>query len=195
MTGASQAPLAFVARLRLMLDRNILSLMPENQIPKEAQSSGVRFKTSGGDITVRRDLAGRDIYYVTIYGSQPFQPRRSELPQRPPLFGREYELAEIADALAPESRTWGVLIDGPVGIGKTTLALEAGHRASNDFFPTKIFLSAKLRKLTPQGEQSLKDFALSSYENMLYALGHTPSLTLLIIPILPDIVQQAHRIL
>ena len=77
------------------------------------------------------------------------------LPHPPYFFGREEELRRIADALDPEAAGWGVLIDGAGGIGKTALAIRAGHSAPDDVFPIKIFLSAKTRELTPRGAQKL----------------------------------------
>jgi hypothetical protein len=93
------------------------------------------------------------------------------LPHQPYFFGREAELARIKDALDPESAGWGVLIDGAGGIGKTALAIRAGHLASDEIFPTKIFLSAKTRELTPQGEQKLEDFQLPNYMALLAELA------------------------
>lgn len=52
------------------------------------------------------------------------------LPTLQPFFGREEELKKIADALDPDSRTWGALIDGPGGMGKTSLAVYAAYDAS-----------------------------------------------------------------
>ena len=98
-------------------------------------------------------------------------PRRAELPHQSYFFGREQELARIADALDPESAGWGVLIDGAGGIGKTALAIRAGHLAPNKAFPTKIFLSAKTRELTPHGEQPLADFQLPNYVALLAELA------------------------
>jgi len=98
-------------------------------------------------------------------------PRRAELPHQPYFFGREAELARIADALDPESTGWGVLIDGAGGIGKTALAIRAGHRAPDQVFSTKIFLSAKVRELTPHGEQKLEDFQLPNYMALLAELA------------------------
>lgn len=77
----------------------------------------------------------------------------------------------IADAILPESRTWGVLIDGPGGIGKTALAVRAGHLAPVAHFPRKIFLSAKVRELTADGEQPLEDFTLPKYLELLSELA------------------------
>jgi nucleoside phosphorylase/tetratricopeptide (TPR) repeat protein len=95
----------------------------------------------------------------------------SSLPHQPHFFGREEELEKIADALSPESRSWGVLIDGPGGIGKTALAIRAGHLAPVADFPLKIFLSAKVRELTPGGEQPLQDFMLPNYMSLLSELA------------------------
>ncbi len=96
---------------------------------------------------------------------------RSTLPRQPYFFGRAKELAIIADAIAPESRTWGALIDGPGGIGKTALAVRAGHLAPVADFDLKIFLSAKVRELTPAGEQPLEDFMLPNYMELLEELA------------------------
>jgi hypothetical protein len=55
------------------------------------------------------------------------------------------------------------LIDGPGGIGKTALAIKAAHNASADLFARKIFITAKVRELTPEGEKPLTDFARDNY--------------------------------
>jgi tetratricopeptide (TPR) repeat protein/cellulose biosynthesis protein BcsQ len=102
---------------------------------------------------------------------QPPKPTGSTLPQQPFFFGRAEELKIIASALAPESRTWGALIDGPGGIGKTALAIKAAHDAPVELFERKIFISAKVRELTPEGEKSLKDFSRDNYFSMLNELA------------------------
>ena len=96
---------------------------------------------------------------------------QSSLPPQPFFFGREKDLATIARAILPDSRTWGVLIDGPGGIGKTALAIRAGHLAAVQHYPRKIFLSAKVRHLTPDGEQRLEDFMLPNYLALLSELA------------------------
>ncbi|MEK7326450.1 MAG: tetratricopeptide repeat protein [Chloroflexota bacterium] len=116
------------------------------------------------------DVTGRD-KITTTYNILGQQARRSELPHQPYFFGREEELARIADALDPEAVGWGVLIDGPGGIGKTALAIRAGHLAPAQHYPTKIFLSAKVRELTPHGEQKLEDFMLTNYMALLAELA------------------------
>jgi nucleoside phosphorylase/tetratricopeptide (TPR) repeat protein len=95
----------------------------------------------------------------------------SSLPHQPYFFGRVKELQTIAEAISPEARTWGALIDGPGGIGKTALAIRAGHLAPAEHFPCKIFLSAKVRELTPAGEQKLQDFMLPNYQALLVELA------------------------
>ncbi len=96
---------------------------------------------------------------------------RSSLPHQPYFFGRDKELATIADALLPELRSWGVLIDGPGGIGKTALAIRAAHLATEEAFPLKIFLSAKVRELTVAGEQPLQDFMLPNFISLISELA------------------------
>jgi tetratricopeptide (TPR) repeat protein len=99
------------------------------------------------------------------------KPKGSTLPNQPYFFGRESELALITDAISPESRTWGVLIDGPGGIGKTALAVEAAHQAPKENFDHKFFITAKVRELTPSGEKPLTDFTRPSYLEMLNELA------------------------
>lgn len=49
-----------------------------------------------------------------------------------PLIGREYEVAEIVDALLHADKRL-ITLYGPGGIGKTRLAVEVGHRVANHF--------------------------------------------------------------
>ncbi len=96
---------------------------------------------------------------------------RSNLPNQAYFVGREKELQIIADAIAPQARTWGALIDGPGGIGKTALAVRAGYVAPAEHFERKIFLSAKVRELTPAGEVALEDYMLPNYMALLTELA------------------------
>jgi tetratricopeptide (TPR) repeat protein len=104
---------------------------------------------------------------IPIY--QPPKPTGNTLPQESFFVGREKERDIILSALSPESRTWGALIDGPGGIGKTALAIHAAHKAEG--FERKIFITAKVRELTPQGEAKLTDFTRPTYLAMLDELG------------------------
>lgn len=83
------------------------------------------------------------------------------LPALQPFFGREDELARIADALDAESRTWGALIDGPGGMGKTSLAIRAAYDASPEAFKRIVFVSLKSRELDDDGERDLSGFLVS----------------------------------
>lgn len=135
------------------------------------RSGGADFNAH--DMDIAGDVAGRDnvvnnIYY---YGAASSQARRAELPHQPYFFGREEELAIIAEALDPESNGWGVLIDGPGGIGKTALAIRAGHLAPDSVYLTKILLSAKGRELTPHGDEPVDEFKLPNYQSLLAELA------------------------
>jgi tetratricopeptide (TPR) repeat protein len=91
----------------------------------------------------------------------------NNLPRLQSFFGREKELAIIADALTPQRRTWGALIDGPGGIGKTSLAIRAAELVPDGSFHRILFLSAKERELTPDGKKKLTGFVLPGYLEML----------------------------
>ena len=99
------------------------------------------------------------------------KPTGNSLPREGFFVGREDERKTIAAALSPESRTWGALIDGPGGIGKTALAIKAAHEAPEGLFERKIFISAKVRELTTDGEKPLTDFTRPTWLAMLDELG------------------------
>lgn len=117
----------------------------------------------------------KDHYTKDAASSHPPRPAPNiadhNLPRLPFFFGREAELKRLADALAPESRGWGALIDGPGGIGKTALAIRAAERVPAGRFRRIIFLSAKERELTADGQRALGHFVLPSYLEMLNALA------------------------
>ncbi|PYS22933.1 MAG: hypothetical protein DMF72_11510 [Acidobacteria bacterium] len=93
------------------------------------------------------------------------------LPSLQPFFGREEELRKIADALDPESRTWGALIDGPGGMGKTSLAVRAAYDASADAFEKITFVSLKSRELDDDGVRDLSGFLISGLAELLNELA------------------------
>jgi tetratricopeptide (TPR) repeat protein len=95
----------------------------------------------------------------------------NNLPRLLPFFGRVDELKTIADALAPEARGWGVLIDGPGGIGKTALAIRSAELVPAGRFKRIIFLSAKERELSADGQRAIGYFVLPSYLEMLNAIA------------------------
>ncbi|HEY0378914.1 MAG TPA: tetratricopeptide repeat protein [Pyrinomonadaceae bacterium] len=82
------------------------------------------------------------------------------LPRRAPFFGRNREMTTVLRALSPEDRTWGVLLDGIGGIGKSALAVEAAYRCKGKgSFDAFIFVSAKQNILDPSGIRELKPAA------------------------------------
>lgn len=113
-------------------------------------------------------------HYTTDPRSGNTQPRASipnNLPRLSYFFGREAELEKIAAALSEEARGWGALIDGPGGIGKTSLAIRAAESIPQGRFKRIIFLSAKERELSADGQRSLGHFVLPGYLEMLNAIA------------------------
>ena len=94
----------------------------------------------------------------------------NNLPHLPYFFGRTEELKKLADALSPKTRTWGALIDGPGGMGKTSLAIRAAEESAAQF-QRIIFLSSKERNLTADGVQKRTDFVVPGYLDMLNELA------------------------
>ena len=93
------------------------------------------------------------------------------LPALQPFFGREDELRQIAVALEPETRGWGALIDGPGGMGKTSLAVKAAFSVTPDTFDRIVFVSLKSRELDDEGLRDLSGFILSGLTELLSELA------------------------
>lgn len=91
----------------------------------------------------------------------------NNLPRLQPFFGREKELAQLRDALDPESRTWGALIDGPGGMGKTSLAMRAAYDCPPGLFERIVFVSVKDRELDDNGERKLGNLLIPGFLEML----------------------------
>jgi tetratricopeptide (TPR) repeat protein len=108
------------------------------------------------------EAKSRDFYKTTINlpirGVPTSVP--NNLPRLQPFFGRHDELKTIRDALKPETRTWGVLIDGPGGMGKTSLAIRSAYDCTLGQFDRIIFISIKDRELDDDGERKLTGFIL-----------------------------------
>ena len=112
----------------------------------------------------------RDHYKASAKGSKRAA-IPNNLPRLPFFFGREVELKKIADSLAEDARGWGALIDGPGGIGKTSLAIRAAELVPAGRFSRIIFLSSKERELTADGQRSLGNFVVPGYLEMLNAIA------------------------
>jgi tetratricopeptide (TPR) repeat protein len=72
------------------------------------------------------------------------------------LVGRNGELATVLAKMAPDDRTWVVVIDGIGGVGKTSLALEAAYQlvareVGTSTFDAAVWVSAKRTMLTGHG--------------------------------------------
>lgn len=104
-------------------------------------------------------------------GENPHTFTPNNLPRLQSFFGRERELAAIREALDPESRTWGALIDGPGGIGKTSLAVRTAYDCPPGQFRRIVFVSLKNRELDDDGERDLSGFILSGLLEMLNELA------------------------
>lgn len=91
----------------------------------------------------------------------------STLPNRRVFYGREAELADIARYLRAEQRGWGVALDGPGGMGKTALAIEAAYRAPVEEFPTKLFVTAKHVRMEMDGRHQLHDQRVDNYHELM----------------------------
>ncbi len=101
-------------------------------------------------------------------GGEPTKPHAPHyLPRLDHFHGREKELAQIHDALRPEKRTWGALIAGPGGMGKTSLAVRAASTYSKDQFDPVIFVSIKDRALEDEGPRPVKVRFVSHYLGIL----------------------------
>ena len=91
----------------------------------------------------------------------------NNLPRLQPFFGREAEMATIREALDPESRTWGALIDGPGGMGKTSLAVRAAYGCPPGQFERIVFVSVKDREMDDDGERTLGNLLVPGFLEML----------------------------
>jgi hypothetical protein len=93
----------------------------------------------------------RPVSPQTVAAMMPHQPPNT-LPPQGAFFGRHREMEMVLRALSPEDRSWGVVIDGIGGIGKTALAIEAAYRCKKHrMFDGFVFVSAKERRLDVSG--------------------------------------------
>ena len=95
----------------------------------------------------------------------------NNLPRLQPFFGRDAELAQIRDALDADNRTWGALIDGPGGMGKTSLAVRAAYDCPPGQFRRIVFVSVKDRELDDDGLRELGNFLIPGFLEMLNELS------------------------
>lgn len=102
---------------------------------------------------------------ISLPGELPRIP--DNLPRREPFFGRKREIKKALQALHPEDRGWGLLIDGIGGIGKTALAKEVAYLCKEQGrFEGFVFVTAKPERLTAGGIKS-QGFAMTTLDSML----------------------------
>jgi tetratricopeptide (TPR) repeat protein len=101
----------------------------------------------------------------------PLSTPRSNLPTIQRFFGRDTELAKLLPDLHPDATGWGALIDGPGGMGKTTLAIRAAELAAPGHYDDILFLSAKQTAMDPHGPHDESPFAVSGFTQMLDAIA------------------------
>lgn len=125
------------------------------------------------DLILKR-LALNDGYSITTAtteGKPSTTTTPNNLPRLQPFFGRAAELATIGESLDPGSRTWGALIDGPGGMGKTSLAVRAAYDCPPGLFQRIVFVSVKDREMDDDGERPLGNLLVPGFLEMLNELA------------------------
>jgi tetratricopeptide (TPR) repeat protein len=155
-----------------------------------AQEKLRKFKVRAADGRVRKEFrTAEELHRLVLQALNEFknrQPRAAEaatdarpaqtsipnnLPRLQSFFGRGAELAQIREALDPENRTWGALIDGPGGMGKTSLAVRAAYDCTPEQFERIVFVSVKDRELDDDGMRELGNFLIPGFLEMLNELS------------------------
>lgn len=143
-----------------------------------AQRKLAAFKAKASAGRVRKEFhSAEDLEIVVGNALQDFVSRHQtadfcNLPNFPPFFGREEELQKIHEALDPSSGTWGTLIEGEGGRGKTALAVHAAERyEQGDQFSRIIFLSARQRAMDEAGLRAVGGFSQRSWRNIRNEIG------------------------
>ena len=95
----------------------------------------------------------------------------NNLPRLQAFFGREEELKTIHEALDPDSRTWGALIDGPGGMGKTSLAVRAAYDCPSALFQRIVFVSVKDCEMDDNGKRPLGNLLVPGFLEILNELA------------------------
>lgn len=121
------------------------------------------------------DVEGKPVAPEVVQAFAPKIP--DNLPRRAPFFGRHREMNIVLRTLSPEDRSWGVLLDGIGGIGKSALAVEAAYRCKKqNSFDAFVFVTAKQNILDPVGIRDLKPAARTLDEFLnetAHVLGQT----------------------
>ncbi|WP_395739924.1 TIR domain-containing protein [Prosthecobacter sp.] len=178
-----------VGLCRIDFDHHDLKGLEEHQIYLHAPPRGTRgvafdeFGNADGQQEFAYGLYARIIARLKKYfadksdsedGRTTARPSPSEtinnLPPIGSFRGREKELQRIADVLQPHSHTWGVLVWGPAGIGKTTLAIRAAEVAAPQF-DRVIFLASKNRSQPQRGSVSQSTSMVPAFTDLMHDLA------------------------
>jgi AAA+ ATPase superfamily predicted ATPase len=118
---------------------------------------------------------GRPQDYYTEALSQDDATRHKSIPNNLPrlqhFYGRRKQRTAIRGILNTSPLAWGVLIDGPGGMGKTSLAVRAAYDCRPGQFDRIIFISVKNRSLDDEGERKLNNAASPEYFEILRILA------------------------
>ena len=90
----------------------------------------------------RHVVCSKTVSFVCFLDETTSSTLRSELPEEESnILGRTKEIDQIVRALSGkrENTTAGVLVSGAPGVGKSTVAIQAGHRLKNEFGKTVKF--------------------------------------------------------
>ena len=155
---------------------NILRWLQDNQKAEQAaEPSETRQMTAGHPEGSEAHQCGQKNEIPTPHSTAtillPTSTPRSNLPTIQRFFGRDTELAKLVPDLHPDATGWGALIDGPGGIGKTTLAIRAAELAAPGHYDNILFLSAKQTAMDPHGPHDESLFAISGFTQMLDAIA------------------------
>jgi tetratricopeptide (TPR) repeat protein len=145
-----------------------LEALLEAEVIATAADEKYRLKTQIA--AARRKVAAREKEIASAAGKLK-SPIPNNLPRLQPFFGREKELAVIREALDPDNRTWGALIDGPGGMGKTSLAVRAAYDCAPEQFDRILFVSVKDREMDDDGPRALGNFLIPGLLELLNELA------------------------
>ncbi len=157
---------------------------------KVAQEKLRKFKARAAEGRMRKEFeSAEELHRLVLHALNEFKSRQqrtvdaatdarpartstpNNLPRLQSFFGREAELEKIREALDPDNRTWGALIDGPGGMGKTSLAVRAAYDCTPEQFKRIVFVSVKTRELDDDGVRELGVFILPGFLEMLNELS------------------------
>ncbi len=147
-------------------------------LEEEKAGYGIRVPV---DLQIELEEKQKEITSLEGRLSQLQEKRPESVPDNLPRYhdvfvGRKQEITRCLQALSPEERCWGVVIDGIGGIGKTVLALEVAHLVRQQaLFDAYLFVSAKTTWLSTEGvrQETLAQSSLDSFcREFAKGLGH-----------------------